>query len=521
MFRRRRSRLRSALLSSFLLLTCVGLTHLAFPRSLAQGSTSALTPGPSSRPTLEPTAPSLPNSSPPSQACATTIQALINAAAPGSIVKVPACIYRDSVTISKPLTLDGQNVAEIRGSDIWKDWTQNGNSWVSARRVPPTETDQRCKPGTNRCQWPEQVFLESVPLVQVDSRPASGQFAIDAARRVVLADDPAGRLVEVTTRERWIEGAAEGVTIRGFRMRHAFGVEQGALWNGFGQYQWVVEGNVLSDVHGTVVYLGGQGHHLVKNDISRGGVLGVGLGGGNITIRSNRIHDNNTEGADPSWEAGGLKAARSDSVEVDRNEIDHNDGPAIWCDWDCDDWVISNNRVHHNGINGAILYEVADGGLIHGNVLWENGWGDSDGLVSPAISLANTRNTEVYGNILAWNCDGIAITSMDRDPAYNDVYGNRVHHNLIASETGSTALAWYEGFEGVLFDPASNNRGSANIYWYAESEGADERFWWDGRIRLLTTFNATPGEEGGRYATAADLWAHLISAGAPIAPGER
>ena len=35
--------------------------------------------------------------------CSTSLQPLVNASAPGAVVTVPACIYRETVTINKPL----------------------------------------------------------------------------------------------------------------------------------------------------------------------------------------------------------------------------------------------------------------------------------------------------------------------------------------------------------------------------------------------------------------------------------
>src|SRR5205814_6397300 len=62
--------------------------------------------------------------------CGTSLQAQVDAATPGSTVSVPACVYRETVNVNKPLTLAGQPGAEIRGSDVWSNWTQNGGFWA-------------------------------------------------------------------------------------------------------------------------------------------------------------------------------------------------------------------------------------------------------------------------------------------------------------------------------------------------------------------------------------------------------
>src|SRR5947209_13544092 len=50
--------------------------------------------------------------------CGRSLQSIVDGAALGGTVLLPACVYRETVTISKPLTLAGQPGAEIRGSDI-------------------------------------------------------------------------------------------------------------------------------------------------------------------------------------------------------------------------------------------------------------------------------------------------------------------------------------------------------------------------------------------------------------------
>src|SRR5262252_1567437 len=67
--------------------------------------------------------------------CGGSVQPLLDAASPDSTVTLPPCIARETLTISKPLTLRGQPGSEIRGSDIWADWQQRGGRWVSAQTV--------------------------------------------------------------------------------------------------------------------------------------------------------------------------------------------------------------------------------------------------------------------------------------------------------------------------------------------------------------------------------------------------
>lgn len=471
------------------------------------------TPGPTATPTT-----TLP---PPGPSCSKTIQSLVDGAAAGSVVNVPSCVYRETVRITKPLTLVGQPGAEIRGSDVWSSgWTRSGNYWVRGT-VPTFGIHGECRSGTSRCRWPEQVFLDGQPLTQAVANPGRGQFAIDKTRNVVLADDPTKGSVEVTTRTRWIVIQADGVTIQGFTMKHAANDSQSGAIGNDDRSNWTLRNSVLSDAHGGVVSLtGGSSLRLLDNDISRGGQLGVhGYRATGALVQGNRIHDNNTEGFDPSWEAGGLKIVRHTNATLDGNEVWGNQGPGLWCDIDCTGAVISNNRVHDNTKPG-IAYEISRSGRIFGNTVWRNGWENPDWGVGAGILCDGCDHTEIYDNTLAWNANGITILSQNRADSQL-VVQNHVHDNRIISgvlPNYSTALAWNENWAGPLFTPASNNRGSGNAYWFSSPESSVVRFGWNGHHSSLGSFNATPGEEGGWYLSATEKDQLLSAAGMPLSP---
>ena len=69
--------------------------------------------------------------------CEGSLQALVDAAEPQSVVQASAgCVYREQVTINKPLTLKGGLGTEIRGSNVWTGWTKSGSYWVSKGSFP-------------------------------------------------------------------------------------------------------------------------------------------------------------------------------------------------------------------------------------------------------------------------------------------------------------------------------------------------------------------------------------------------
>ncbi len=446
-------------------------------------------------------------------ACGGSLQSMVDAASPGDTIEARSgCVYREEVSIDKPITLKGQQGAEIRGSDIWTVWEEEDGLWRSEEALPGFFAHGTCQASTSLGLMPEQVFLDGEPLEQVprDQRPESGQFSVNGERRVVLADDPSNRTAEVTTRRHWVRGASEGVSVEGFAMRHAANDSQGdgAVSNG-GHPNWVVKNNDLSNAHGAVVSLSdAEGLELAGNEISSGGQLGVhASGAGGLVVRNNKIHHNNTEGFAYGWEAGGAKTSGVEGLVFDANEVYDNKGKGVWCDVYCQNTVFSNNRISHNGEAG-IHYEISSGAKIHGNVIWENGWdyqtfGWGGGIVS-----SSSKNLEIYDNTLAWNADGIAVISADRDGTdYDAVTDVAVHNNTVlgAQKPGvwhQFALLWGQDFAGgVMFDPLSKNRGYDNRYWFTASEpGEGSRFQWGIKpMGLLALINATPGEERGRY----------------------
>jgi hypothetical protein len=72
----------------------------------------------------------------------------------------------------------------------------------------------------------------------------------------------------------------------------------------------------------------------------------------------------------------------------------------------------------------------------------------------------------------------------------------------LATGTASRALWWVA--PGInpyanLYDPAANNRGHDNRYWYPQPEGSHYGFLWNDKFKKLGRFNATVGEERGSY----------------------
>ena len=506
--------------------------------------------------------------------CNDSLQTVIDGASAGTTIPVRTdCIYREQLSINKSITLDGQGEAEIRGSDIWGDevWRVSDRHWVSTVSIPNfsvvTSDTQRChNQETMRCFWVEQVFMDGRQLYQVaaNTTPNKGQFALKDSvdRRIVLGDDPAGRIVEVTTRQYWVKGYAADVTIKNFTMTHAAtDTGNGAITNGDGTFRlayyfdnWTVDNNDLSLTTGMGVFLHHKrGHKIINNALYSHTTQGGGSSeAANVVISGNTIYNNNLDenGAFPGdintgWGAGGMKLAVQSNMTISDNEVFNNNGPGIWCDIDCTNTSISNNIVHHNTGSGIFL-EISDGAEIFDNKVWENSWGKSSGQTwgwDAGIILAGSSNADVFNNIIAWNGDGISVISQcrqylengatcDTTHRWNLVDGNHVYDNYIIMEDNPTAqynvfsLAWLRDIQNAdgdnfdyMYTPDADNWGNNNGYWIPQPEGSSKiRFHWIESYENIDAFNATDGLENEYYLTGREKNQILRAASIPLSP---
>ena len=243
-------------------------------------------------------------------------------------------------------------------------------------------------------------------------------------------------------------------------------------------------------------------------------------------IARNSIHDNNTAGFDPFWEAGAGKASLVRRLTIEDNSVWGNAGPGLWCDIDCRDVTLTRNRVHHNEQSG-IFFEISTGARIAENVVFENGWGRPDWGWGAGILVSSSGGVTISRNVLAWNADGISIISQGRsnrpDGAGRDI---DVSDNVVigARQVSDTAeaylIAWLQDWRGPLYQPSSDNRGSGNRYWTSEREPEGEHFYWRTDLPTEAAFARTPVGSGGAYLSLEERDRILDAAGIQSQPEE-
>jgi len=382
---------------------------------------------------------------------------------------------------------------------------------------------------------PTQVPTVSCPSSlqgAIDSTPTGGILALGVC--VFHETVTVGRAMTISgpatidgdgIRPTWMRVTASKVTVEGLTMRNAAAgaVQSGSLdvdgVDGFTLRHASLSGGSYADLR----LWFGSGHRVIDSDVSGGRAIGVlGWQIASSGFSGNRIHNNNTAGFDPGWEAGGLKLGKATGTTLSGNEVDHNAGPGLWCDGSCSGFVVTANAIHHNTRPG-VLFETGRGATISDNRVWENGWSFPAWGWGGGIVISSSAGAEVARNLVAWNADGIVVLSQSR-PDAPAVTGNSVHDNTIAlapqagDGSDKMALAWLQDWNGSLFNDSAGNRGASNRYWVSVPEPQWARFGWKGALSTVSSFNSTPGEEGGLYISDTTLINVLGGAGMPTGP---
>lgn len=346
-----------------------------------------------------------------------SIQAAADAAGPGTRFCLTPGLYRQqSVT-----PLDGQQFfglpgSILNGSQALGGFQRSGTYWV-ARAADPIGADGGvCARGRGACARPAGLFLDGLPLKRAATLAdmAPGQFFFDPERRrVMLAADPTGRMVEWAMTRHAFAGMADNVTIEGLVLeKYANPAQEGTVWPGGNA--WTLR-RLEARFNNGVGLVAGSGGVIENSNVHHNGQLGIGAGGAsNVVIHGNQIWANNTNGFDDTWEAGGLKFAECSHVVLSGNDVHDNNGPGLWGDENCQDTRIEGNTVKDNASAG-IFYEISSNATISGNVLSGNGAAGLSWFWGAEIQVAASRNVVVSGNTLTVRPGGKAVVLIDQN----------------------------------------------------------------------------------------------------------
>ncbi len=325
-----------------------------------------------------------------------SLQRLIDGAPTHAVVHVPACVYRESLVIKRPVTLQAAPGAQVRGSDVWRAFAAEGQLWRSDGKLPPPGTDMRC--GSERPCTP-QVFVDGEPLRLVASLPSPGQFMVGEAGEIWLAANPEGHEVEVVTRPLWLDVVASDVSFSGFSFAHALH-PQHPLRVPRGMRRIKIEGNRFAHGAGVGVRLSGQGIRFENNVLEHFEDVALVVDRAeDVVIVGNRITSSGPLGASKltSWTHGGVAVVLGQNVQIERNEILDNRGHGLWL-IHSQRVNVENNRIAGNRGSGVVV-QATWHAAARGNTLLRNGLFAFP--AQPALLVAESHHIDIRANTLA------------------------------------------------------------------------------------------------------------------------
>lgn len=337
--------------------------------------------------------------------CGEDPHSAIAAAGNPSVVSFePGCVYRLARRIDPR---EGQqfigNGATLSGSKVLTGWTPQGAYWYASgqtqegvRRTVAGET--MCESSAPRCNYPELLFRNGLPLKHGATLGAGEWFFDYDANRIYIYTDPANALIETSFTNPGatncaICGGANNVTVRGFVITQFGTTLENAVVEGFtpGGQRWLVENNTIeyNGAVGAVVRTGGI---MRNNKLLRNGQAGYGASGSGVVIENNEVGYNNWKGVNPNFSAGGGKVSFTTGLTFRGNHVHHNYKRGSWFDLDNRDSVVENNTFEHN--DTGLYFEMGYSAIARNNVFRCNGAG-----------IDNTFET----SILVTNASGILI----------------------------------------------------------------------------------------------------------------
>ena len=373
------------------------------------------------------------------------IQSVVNANPTNTTFLLNPGVYRMQSIVPKAGDIfDGQNGAVLNGSKLLTGWVQSGTTWKVTGQTQQSARngDGECQTGFPRCAYPEDVFIDNVPLRHVGtlSEVGPGKYYFDYnADTIYIGSDPTGRTVETSISPYAFIGAVSNVTIKNMTIeKYATQLQYSAVGDD-GSAGWTVQNNTIRLNHGQALNAG-PSSKILNNKIVSNGQMGYSANGGGWILDRNEIGNNNYAGVDFYWEAGGGKVTETTSGTISNNCVYNNDGPGIWEDEKGNGVTINNNVVWGNSDNG-IMYEISTGGIIRDNIVADNGaktaalkgW-----FWAPQILVAASDNVQVYNNTVDVGNSANAISFIDQNRTpYSPINGGRVYNNTITLRSTS------------------------------------------------------------------------------------
>ncbi len=364
----------------------------------------------------------------------------------------------------------GQDGTILNGAMVLADWTNEAGVWKHEDLPDPLPFRGYCRDGTDLCKHREDLFFNGRLYHRVDSRgdlgPGRWYYEDHSA---YLADDPRGQLIELGVTPWGFVSDAEGVVLKDLIVeKYATNAQEGAILTDDGR-GWRLLNVIARWNHGTGLTFGPE-TQVEGGSFSHNGQSGLGgSGGAGSRIEGAEIAFNNYAGYNPRWEAGGSKFWATTGLIVRESCVHHNEGPGLWTDNDNIDVLFEENIVFKNK-NEGIKHEISYDAIIRDNIVAWNGIDHHNWLWGSQILVQNSRNTEVYGNVVEVPPEfgnGIGVIHQDRgEGAYGPWHavGNSVHDNTIIhlGDRGRNGIVSDTG--DISFWKTADNQFNDNTY---------------------------------------------------------
>lgn len=437
------------------------------------------------------------------------VAALVAEARPGARFRFRAGEYRGlSIEPGDRMTFLADPGVVLTGAAFVEGFVAEEGVWTASSPVPvrtdPVAGEEwgYCDDDRPACVFPEDLFIDGVALQRrLPSEPVGpGEWSIDpVSGRIVLGDDPNGRLVELSHVPYAFHGEADEVTISGFVIeRYATPGRQGAINPRVGRIDgagidWVVSDNVVRWSHGWGVKLE-DGMDLVGNILEFNGQGGIGGVAEHVVVADNQVIGNCTAGYRCfGWEGGGMKL-HVDDAAVTGNLVADNLGHGIHTDIGCERVVIEANLVRDN-LGAGIHHEISGSAVIRGNVVTGNGFAPGR-PEEPGILVLSSSEVEVVGNLIDGNALGVVLRQDERveDGILSDV---TVIDNTIRSDGGPAMVMGGSPGEGFTGEWATGLVIDANHY--ILGGGVTVPFRWEGVPATIEEWQTVGNDADGVF----------------------
>lgn len=384
----------------------------------------------------------------------TTLARAVAAAPAGGTIVLRGGDYRglSNLKIERKMTLQAASgeTAWIKGSVVVSGFAPDNGRWSVAWDKKLTHANKEDADKNNPLAMDtDMVFVAGKSQRQVATLDAvkPGTFFVDvAAHKLVLGDDPAGKIVEATVAETGIEvkgKATWGTVIRGLGFAHYAERAVEAF-----THELLLENN-------TFAWNAVRGLSLHDADnVVRGNIFACnGLGGmaavytDRLLFEKNHVLFNNIEGFRATWSAAGTKMVIAKNMTLRNNLYEHNQAAALWLDISCLNTTVVNNVLRHNKGLG-IFYELCHSGIVAFNVCEDNNVG---------LMLSDTSSVRVWNNTFLENNKAVVVKDT---PRVNDGKPEGGFYKAKAEDlaAGATWIATGNEFKNNLFGGGRNDK---------------------------------------------------------------